>query len=47
MKIQRTVKLSEEVYKWLEEQAEENCRSFAAQIEYLAKQEMKKEKAAE
>lgn len=43
MKIQRTVKLEDIFYKWIENQAEENCRSFSGQIEYMVKQEIKKE----
>lgn len=47
MKIQRTVKLEDVLYKWIEVQAEENCRSFSGQIEYLVKQEIKKQQDGE
>lgn len=42
MKIQRTVKIEDVLYKWLESEAEDNCRSFSGQIEYLVKQEIKR-----
>lgn len=43
MKIQRTVKIEDFLYKWLESEAEDNCRSFSGQIEYLVKQEIKRQ----
>lgn len=42
MKIQRTVKLEDVLYKYVEVQAEENCRSFSGQLEYMIKQEIKR-----
>lgn len=47
MKIQRSVKLEDVLYKWVECQAEENCRSFSGQIEYLIKQEIKRQEDRE
>lgn len=47
MKIQRTVKIEDVLYKWIEHQAEENCRSFSGQIEYMVKQEIKREEEPE
>lgn len=47
MKIQKTIKIDENLLKFLEKEAEDNCRSLAGQIEFVTKQYIKQLKKEE
>lgn len=41
MKKQKSIRIDEKVLSWLEKEAEDNCRSLAAQIEFIVKEYIK------